>query len=289
MSENDSLFDFRIALALRALDVAIAGSEPARVLALFSGGGDSTVAAHIAARHPRFDGAVFIDTGTSLPGVQTHAESVAAAQGWPLTVIRSPETYEDMIRRDGLPGPGMHPTAYVRLKESALDEHVKALCSRCAAGKRHRKHDTVLWISGARAAESVRRMGHGDWMAFDGAQVWVNPILDWTTVACRDYRDAHDLPTSDVAALIHRSGECNCGTYAAKGEREMLCALFPEFAERIAGWEALALATGNDHACRWGQRPLKKRPGQLQLVPRVGARACSDCEPVSVPLTEAVA
>lgn len=267
----------RVELALRTLDVAIAATKPTHVLALFSGGGDSTVAAHVAARHPRFGGVVFIDTGTSLPGVFDHVESVAEGQIWQLDIAKSPQSYEDMIREHGLPGPGMHPTTYVRLKEKALDFHVRSLCSRCQAGEKHRKHDTVLWVSGARSAESVRRMGHSEWVVVDGSQVWVNPILDWDNSECRAYREMCALPTSDVAAMIHRSGECNCGTYAASGEREMLCSLYPDFAKRIEGWEALAREHGHNHAARWGERPTKKLPGQIELVPRHQI-ACSDCE-----------
>lgn len=263
-------------VALRVLDVAIATTKPSAIRVLFSGGGDSMVAAHIAAMHDFFGGCVFIDTGTALPGVIEHAQEVCAEEGWPLTIIRSPQTYEDMIREHGLPGPGQHPTAYVRLKEKALDAHVRTLCTKCRLGKRHRKHDDVMWVSGARSAESVRRMGHGDWVKRDGSQTWVNPILDWSDEDCETYRKVHGLQKSDVAALVHRSGECQCGTYAAPGEREMLCSLFPEFAEKIAGWETLALESGHDHAAVWGQRPTKHKK-QLSLIPRVGELGCSDC------------
>lgn len=275
-ANGHGLLAARVRLALRSLDVAIAATKPFAIRALFSGGGDSMVATHIAARHEFFGGCVFIDTGTALPGVIEFAQEVCEAQGWPLSVIRSPQTYEDMIVRNGLPGPGQHPTAYVRLKEKALDAHVRALCTRCAAGERHVKHDTVMWISGARASESMRRMGQSGWVTVDGSQVWVNPILDWDNSECRAYRDLCNLPTSDVAAMVHRSGECNCGTYAATGEREMLRDLYPEFAARMDGWEALARAHGHDNAAVWGQRPTKRPKDQLE-IPRAGELACSGC------------
>lgn len=278
-SDTPSPLAARVKLAMRTLDVAIAAAKPTHVLALFSGGGDSTVAAHVAARHTRFDGAVFIDTGTSLPGVVEHAHAVAAAEGWKLAIAKSPQSYEDMIREHGLPGPGMHPTAYVRLKEKALDAHVRNLCTRCQAGERHVKHDTVMWVSGARSSESVRRMGQSGWMVVDGSQVWVNPILDWDNSECRAYRDLCGLPTSDVAALIHRSGECNCGTYASEGERDMLRGFYPEFAKQIDDWEALAREHGHHHAAVWGERPKKRSESVVvALHPRCGALACSDCE-----------
>lgn len=269
----------RVAAALRVLDDAITKYEPQHVFALFSGGGDSTVSAHVASKHPRFNGAAYIDTGTSLPGVLDHVERVCYDQLWPLEVLRSPQTYEDMIREYGLPGPGQHGSAYVRLKEKALDQFVRDLCQLCIREEKHREHQRIMWISGSRASESERRMRNAtEAVEKDGSQIWVNIILDWTSQMCADYRDLHGLPTSDVAALIHRSGECNCGTYAQPGEKEMLCAMFPEFAERVAAWENLALEHGHHYAAVWGQRPLKVHRDQVVLIPRGKARACSDCE-----------
>ena len=169
----------KLDLARRTMDIAITEWEPIRVFALFSGGGDSLVAAHVAARDARFSGCVFIDTGTSIPGVREHVEAVCKEQRWPLHIIRSPESYEDMIRRNGLPGPGQHPTAYVRLKEKALDSFVRECCPRCKASEKHREHARIVWISGARSAESVRRRGQSELVKRDGSQIWVNPILDW--------------------------------------------------------------------------------------------------------------
>lgn len=268
-----------LSLAVRTLDIAIAEHKPLRVFALFSGGGDSLVAAHIAARDARFSGCVFIDTGTSIPGVKDHVKAVCNERGWPLHVIQSAQTYEDMIRGHGLPGPGQHPTAYVRLKEKALDAFVRELCPRCKKSERHSKHATILWVSGARADESVRRMGNSAaFVQRDGSQIWVNPILDWDEAMCAAYRERFDLRKSDIAALIHRSGECNCGTYAQPGERAMLRSLFPEFAAQMDGWETLAVEHGHDNAAVWGQRPTKQvARDQVELVPRAGELACSDC------------
>lgn len=270
----------RVTLALRLLDDAIAEHRPAHVYALFSGGGDSVVAAHIAARHRRFDGCLFVDTGTAITGVRDHAETVCATHGWSLAVRHPPEPYEQMIREAGLPGPGQHGTAYVRLKERVFDRFVRELCSRCVGEERCPQHDTVIWVAGSRASESARRMRNATTATErDGSQVWVNIILDWPDHATAAYRQLHGLPTSDVAALLHRSGECNCGTYAQPGERAMLTSLFPDFADRVAAWENLALDHGHHYAATWGQRPLAVHPDQQQLLPRGRARACTDCEP----------
>lgn len=257
----------------------IAEWEPAHVFGLFSGGGDSIVAAHILSQHPRFEGCLYVNTGTAIEGVAEHVHAVCDRFGWPLYERTPPEPYEWMIRRNGLPGPGKHDTAYVVLKERTFDAFQAEMCSRCdGVGTGCRAHDRIMWIAGSRSGESKRRMRNAKaFVEQDGTQVWVNLILDWTKEDCAAYREAFDLPLSDVAALIHRSGECNCGTYADKGERAMLCALFPGFACRVAEWEDLALENGHHYAAVWGQRPLPVHRDQLQLIPRVRAFACSSC------------
>jgi hypothetical protein len=66
------------------------------------------------------------------------------------------------------------------------------------------------------------------------------------------YRRQHHLPESDAAALMHRSGECNCGAFAAAAqERAMLQKLCPDFFKTIEALEAEAEAAGL-RWCRWG-------------------------------------
>jgi hypothetical protein len=97
-----------------------------------------------------------------------------------------------------------------------------------------------------------------------------NPLIDWTNEDCRLYAAEHEIPESPVAALLHKSGECNCGSFAAPGEREMLQALWPDWFENtIASLEREAEAAGIP-ACRWGERPGVPgfNPGAL----------CTDCQ-----------
>jgi hypothetical protein len=55
------------------------------------------------------------------------------------------------------------------------------------------------------------------------------------------YRRRHRLPESDAAALMHRSGECNCGAFAsAAQEGAMLKKLYPDFFKSIEALEAQA-------------------------------------------------
>ena len=226
--------------------------------ALLSGGGDSTVAALVAEEDPGFAGVVYIDTGTALPGVREHIELLANARGWPLVILDSGPTIEQMSAKFGLAGPGFHKLPYRLLKERRLRDF-------------YRERGRVRLITGIRRNESVRRMGttaSGKRQPF----LFESPILDYTP---RDVDDAladAGLARSAVSALVGRSGECQCGAFAQKHEREFLCDLFPPFATMLRRWEKIALDNGR--WCIWGRRPPPKVPeDQTQLF------LCAACAP----------
>jgi hypothetical protein len=91
----------------------------------------------------------------------------------------------------------------------------------------------------------------GEWER-RGNQVWVNPLRDWSNAEMAEYRREHELPISDVTALTHRSGECNCMAFASKGEPEFVAAMYPDwFAENIEPLQAAARERGLER-CDWG-------------------------------------
>jgi 3'-phosphoadenosine 5'-phosphosulfate sulfotransferase (PAPS reductase)/FAD synthetase len=251
----------------RLLIDAIGEHTPRKVFALFSGGNDSTVLVSWARKTigRRLDAAVFIDTGTALPGVRQFVENYCANRHIPLLVYNADDAYDEMVRGHGFPGPASHRFAYVRLKERQIDALV-----------RHHKRDRsdrILLLTGVRRAESVRRMGTTQPVRRDGAQVWVAPLIDWTDQDMTAFRLRHGLEQSEVAALMHRSGECNCGAYAAPGERDMIRSLYPTWWEqRIAPLEA---ETGQVWGERRDERPVEAGP------------MCSDCIPGQMDLEEA--
>jgi hypothetical protein len=51
----------------------------------------------------------------------------------------------------------------------------------------------------------------------------------------REYIADQALPEMGVAALLHRAGECNCGSFAAPGERRDLAVLSPETGRGVPG------------------------------------------------------
>lgn len=229
---------------------------------LFSGGNDSTVVAHRCRDH--YDTLAFIDTGTAVPGVREFVEQFAASLGKPLRFYESGGEYRRMVLEHGFPGPAQHGRAYIRLKERQLEALKRDL------KKGHPRSARVLYLTGVRRDESKRRSRRSE-ITRTGATVFCNPLIDWTNSQMHRYRAEHELPQSDVAALIHRSGECNCGAFAAPGEREMMQSLWPDWFEKtIASLEREAKAQGIA-ACEWGKAPPAQLPDEVGPL-------CSDCQ-----------
>lgn len=231
--------------------------EPIARVCLFSGGNDSAAAAHRAAEF--YDELVWLDTGTAVPGVEDFAHDFARWLGKPLRILRHDhDAYRllvlggmDPAGRDwhvlGFPGPAQHPRAYNRLKDRLLEQLTRELKVDQPRSAR------ILCVTGIRAQESARRRGRLP-VNRKAARVFANPLIDWSGADLRAYRAEHGVPQSDVAALLHRSGECNCGAFAAPGEREMLHDLWPAwFGERIESLEREATAIGLPCAA-WGTR-----------------------------------
>lgn len=249
---------------LDILSSAIAEHRPARVVALVSGGQDST--ATLLAVRELVDGAAYIDTGTALPGVREHVEHVCSTLDVELDVLSTPwSEFEAMVLEHGFPGPAQHRIAYVRLKERRVDELVRQ-------HKRHR-HDRVLLVTGVREQESTRRMGTTQTVYRDGAQVWVAPIIEWDRAMVRAACSTAGIAPSEVSALMHRSGECNCGAFARPGERHELELWFPEWWQRVEDLERRAARLGVP--ATWGERPGKPVGGVGPL--------CSGCEQLELP------
>jgi 3'-phosphoadenosine 5'-phosphosulfate sulfotransferase (PAPS reductase)/FAD synthetase len=292
---------------------ARAEHKPVAVWCLFSGGNDSTVLAHRCREH--YQGLAWIDTGTAVPGVAEFVREYAEWIGKPLRVMHAGDAYRVMVLGDlvwwarfitvhdsepglsvasfmdrdrqmhgkvtsrelgqpphGFPGPGAHGTTYWRLKGRALE----ALLRESKQG--HPRSARVLFLSGVRRAESRRRAKRNAVERAPGkAMVFANPLIDWSNEEMRSYRREHEIPESPAAALLHRSGECNCGAFAnADGEREMLKALYPDWFAGIEALEAEARAAGV-RWCRWGGYDVhgnragevsRQKPGML----------CESCE-----------
>jgi 3'-phosphoadenosine 5'-phosphosulfate sulfotransferase (PAPS reductase)/FAD synthetase len=212
-----------------------------KTFALFSGGHDSLCSTAVAAKWPDFTAAVHINTGIGVPATREFVRETCKEHGWPLIEMHpDAKTYRDLVVEKGMPaGPKAHNTTYYWLKQRQVRRLVRE----------HKKHpkDRIGLVTGIRRDESQRRMNSV--MAVPehriGAQVWINPILDWTKADCHDFMEREGLGRNPVVDLLHRSGECLCGALAHQSEIKDIETWFPETAQEIHDYERLAYEHGH--------------------------------------------
>jgi len=248
----------KIDLAVETITSAIREYNPIKVYALVSGGNDSTVVGHLAARHgPGVDAFVHINTGIGVEQTREYVRDFARWLETPLIEKHAPKTYEELVMEYGFPGPAAHRYMYIWLKERSL----RVVRREAQAGQNRR----VMFITGVRSSESQRRMGHVEPVRREGHTVWVAPIRDFEHQDIWDYRDEFHLPRNEVVDILHMSGECLCGAFSKPNELEWLALWYPDVANRIRCLENAAHKAGIK-SCHWGpqsSRILREAPGPL--------------------------
>lgn len=224
------------------INKAIEEYNPSSVFGFFSGGHDSLVSSHIIAQHPRFTGLVHINTGIGIPETREFVRNTAKKWGVKLFEYKAdeyvrkdgtsdPQKYEDIIKEYGFPGPKQHRNMYIRLKEKPLymlaREHKKEWQGR------NKYFDKLIYVTGVRSSESVRRMGTTQIIKTHGCMVWVAPIISWEKRDINEYIDVFELERNEVVKKLCMSGECLCGAFATKDELELISIFYPDTAEYI--------------------------------------------------------
>lgn len=247
---------------------AIARYQPSHVFVLFSGGHDSFSVTHFAIeRWPRIP-VVQLNTGIGLPKTRQFVQETAARQRWQLLEYQTPVRYEEIVLREGFPGPPRHNIMYALLKERFLRQLVRTY-------KQHRA-DRIMLISGVRQQESLRRMRHLKPLQQEGAKLWVAPFWKLSKLEVNEYLGSRRLARSPVVDLIHKSGECLCGAFAKKGELKELSLWFPDTAAYIQELEQRVMRAGFPWG--WEERPAKQYLLEQQGQGRLFAPLCASCE-----------
>jgi 3'-phosphoadenosine 5'-phosphosulfate sulfotransferase (PAPS reductase)/FAD synthetase len=255
-----------IAQAQQIVGYAVRANLDNRTIAatcvLFSGGGDSTVLAHLFRHHATH--AIHANTGIGIEQTRQFVRDTCATWGLPLIEEHAPDDYEDLVVEYGFPGPAMHWKMYTRLKERALDQ------ARHTLGFANSRTKVALWLTGRRREESERRV-HIPLHEPDGTVIWAAPLANWTSLDLNTYRLMFDdVPVNEVTKLIHMSGECLCGAFAHPGELDEIGYWFPEVRAHIEHIQRKVRDAGHPaEICTWGH-------GKGQRS-RVG-RLCSSCD-----------
>ena len=253
----------RVKSALAIIDHAVAEFSPSHIFGMFSGGHDSLCATHIASLHPKFSGAVHINTTIGIEETREFVRETAKVLGWPLTEYVPPVSYRDIILRDGFPGPGAHRYMYIRLKERCMDRLIRE--------HKTKHNDRILLVTGVRLQESKRRMGHVEAIKREKCRVWTAPILDWSADDKLEHIAEYNLPQNTVVKTMCMSGECLCGAFAEPDELEQIKTFYPKTAAVIEGLQFEAARAGV-HA-KWGKRPPRKADAR-----QIDMAMCWSCE-----------
>ena len=213
-----------------------------KILVAVSGGDDSLTALEVA-RHIglNFDYILHGNTGTGVKEVFDFVKDVSKHDN--LIVADAKDKYTLRVREKGFYGSGntAHFFAYNDLKDkpfnAAISKHIKQ-------GKRGRR---VMIINGARKSESKRREKTcKNPIRVDKytGNVWVNIINEWSKEDCLEFLDLQNVSISPVSECLGRSGECNCGTFASRGELEELKVHFKPTYDFLIGLENESIKNG---------------------------------------------
>lgn len=263
----------------------------------FSGGNDSTTLTHIFRRE--IDFALHANTTIGIEETRDYVRNTC--EEWGISLVeRTPPREADHYRHlvltrergrkgqalGGFPGPAMHFKMFQRLKERAIEQVQREVVA-------NPRRERFVVILGRRRSESQRR-SHVAIVDRRGSRVNVSPLVNWTKADLNTYRlrcarNGDPLPSNKASDLIHMSGECLCGSFAAPGERDEVAYWFPGPFEQIADLETQLAGRDDipDHrkTWGWGADPTLKR-AETEYLKRYDVQVqessvglmCSSCD-----------
>jgi 3'-phosphoadenosine 5'-phosphosulfate sulfotransferase (PAPS reductase)/FAD synthetase len=251
--------------------------DPKLVVALVSGGNDSLTAYYVAAKylHIKIDAVIHVHTGTGIPETLDFVRGWAAGLKGSQYIERSAgSAFEDYVRRKGFFGVGRqaHPFAYHLLKASPLRKAMSYLRMR-------RRRFPILMLTGIRLEESVNRKYYfsENTIKPDPAapnNLFVNLIEHFSARDCLDLLNDVQAPRNPVAALLHGSRECMCGTMQTDEDRAEAEYWYPKWGRWLRELDA---DVRKSFGYGWGEKTthLRKR---LPCKPTDEMGMCQVCQ-----------
>lgn len=291
----------KIGISEALFKVAIDRYKPDFVVALVSGGDDSMAMYNTAKMVGYIDKVLHVDTTV---GIKDVTSFVGDNVSHDFNVVRTnEETYEEIVLKNGFPGPGQHGTMYIRLKERALRvfqrqlQNKDAFC-RIDGGTAHKKktpliyHPSypnsealvikkpprkIMYLTGARKDESVRRMGHVEEFKKEGNQIWVNLIAHHSKQDCYDFQQTMKYERGPGSKKCGRSQECCCGSYGSEEELLELEFFFPHDPTTLMLRRLQNKLTAEKHKYAHYGHGGNNRKLTTEEVSNVKQRLCSTC------------
>jgi len=213
--------------------------------ALASGGKDSVSLCHWLSEQEKLEAVVHIQTNIGIKQTTDFIKDLCQEKGWKLHVIEpSPKfTYASHVLQYGFPGPGFHRLIMGKLKYKTMRDFALTI---------DRKNHCL--ISGVRKFESVRRMGnYPEPIQSDGSLWFGCPFFYKTNEEIYRYIHENGLKITPISDVMGTSGECMCGSFAGKGEKQRIRELDPKLAEYIDWLEQGIQKFGTNHAKRYSK------------------------------------
>lgn len=268
----------KLEMSREIVNRAIAEYSPYAIVMMFSGGDDSLTAYHVAKTLgipiTHFMHGV---TNTGITETTDFARQVGEQSGLKYLEANAGNAFADYVLRKGFFGIGeiAHENAYHILKNqrfvSTLSQHIR----------NKKRNRNILLLTGARKQESNRRkLMTMNPVRPDGPNIWVSMINDWTKLECLEFLDGHKR--NPVTEILHRSGECLCGTMQSLETRREVSYWFPYWGKWLDDLEQDACKRG--FCWKWGEdlppkikakkaREKAIRNGQLEWLP-----LCQNCQ-----------
>jgi len=262
-----------------------------RVFAALSGGNDSSVALEVAYQSPEIelDGVFFMDTGVNVTQTKNFVRKEAQKRGLSFhsageEYALKQERFENLVKTYGFPGQPIHKQMFRNLKDKRAQRYLKQFTE---------NGEKIALISGVYSDESTQRNEKigDDPIEETTHATWISPVYDWLEETVDEYRKVFDLRENDVTALLHTSGDCNCGAYGSREELRDLMQFYPESAKQIKQLErkAAKLASHGQIPVEyslWCHGQTKDREIEAKInqdqeklaPPDEGVYACSGCE-----------
>jgi 3'-phosphoadenosine 5'-phosphosulfate sulfotransferase (PAPS reductase)/FAD synthetase len=224
---------------------AIIEFKPAKIVVMFSGGDDSRTVLEVA-KHLKIPVHYIVHgvTNTGIKQTTEYARKTACEFDLPYLEANAGTKYEDYVLRKGFFGKGVYPAHMFAYHVLKLQHFEKALRS-----IRDNTRQNVLLINGARQQESRNRSTNMvNPIRQDKRNIWVNLIHYWNKVDCLDFMRDNQVKRNPVSELMHRSGECLCGTTQSLDVRKEASYWYPEWGRWIDDLEKRVFANG----FKWG-------------------------------------
>jgi 3'-phosphoadenosine 5'-phosphosulfate sulfotransferase (PAPS reductase)/FAD synthetase len=257
-------------------ELAVERFNPKINILMFSGGNDSLTALHVAKTlNIKINYVLHINTETGISETTQFCRSLQ--DQFPYQEVSAGTSYQDYVLRKGFFGRGStaHTNAYHILKATHYRKFVSSI-------RQRRRNFKVLLLNGARLQESKNRKHNlKEIFNIDPAaksNVWVNLIHDWSKIDCLDFLQDNKVKLNQVTQLIHRSGECMCGTMQSLEDRKEASLWFPDWGNWLDDLEKQVICK---HPWKWGYNippwVSQIKNGQLPLSDNFSPM-CQSCQ-----------